>query len=842
MSEPKYRSLKNKRTGAVIDQVSDDDGKTWRETDTSVGDRALGEQIDAAGGIDEGPGMPRGVGDVPVQGALTSQGAFVPQAAAPARTEVPWYESLLRGAGEMASMNLGDEAAGAGAMLADTDDREYKSGRGFSAPVDEQRSSRTEGRNQYRADDAGAQGDNPLWYLAGQGAGLAGTAALPVGRAAGGATMLARAARAAPVAAGMGAIAGYGASESDEGVDQAFDALGGAEVGTVAGPIAGEVAHQVATKGAPIVRGAGNWLRGREANRVEAAHGPLAARRALEAADPESASGKYIRRQLSAGESPEALEAHARAVTDDVSAIAKHGDVIQSAETIAEKTRTAQRYMETDEVDPNSVVGHADALAAEAKQQIQDMLQGVAPGTDDYRLLKRLEKDFSEYDLQGGVQLPGNAPLPREAGARAGVMEGGVELPPYVGNEGSTMIPPARRARAGKPAAVEPEPAAEGATSDRPAISPPPPSDASYELAGNKWSRVDQLKRELQRKLKDVRFNSPEVEQLHALEERLRTSLEDPEMWGQGAAGYQQQVNRAWKDTLSLEQTRDLNPRREFMSDYRGLPSASERSFRSLPEGDLSAIHGTLERAGTPDGEQALWKLGEMADRRAKLGQALTDHIEPNPALRSRAAEQEQLAGRVRERVGQREGEARMAQAMTGAERNLPDPGLVDRALGWVMGLGEKAPGGVGTAMQIARPPGRTLGQRARVIGQLERQLEVNPSNSATRDALDRITSPIRDTGHARDAAAGTVGRLGAETGYRDDLDDALEQLQKRGKGQEIEEQIEEQLDTDPTLLGPFAQQLAQARDNGTLGVELHRLNSDETWRTKVRPALQQAR
>ena len=76
MSQPKYRSLQSE-DGTVVDQISEDDGKTWRETETSAGDRELDREIAAKGGLDAGPDMPRGMGDIPVTSEL-QPGQFYP--------------------------------------------------------------------------------------------------------------------------------------------------------------------------------------------------------------------------------------------------------------------------------------------------------------------------------------------------------------------------------------------------------------------------------------------------------------------------------------------------------------------------------------------------------------------------------------------------------------------------------------------------------------------------------------------------------------------------------------------------------------------------------------------
>lgn len=730
-------------------------------------------------------------------------------------------ESFFRGAGKSASMNLGDEASGFGAWLSDQvngTQTARATGRGADAPVSD-RSSYDVGAKGYRDDDREAELENPWAFGGGELFGLATTAALPVGKAIPAATWGARAIQAAKVASPMAALAAWGGSEDPTASGQAFDALGGAEVGALTGPLAGELTHQVLTRAQPLVRGAaeklGNMVRRGEANRIEAAHGPAARDLAMQAADPNSAAGKAQRALVHAGESPEATEAHARAVTGDVSKIAEHQDAIQAYETIAEKARVAQKYFQQDGVDPLAVSKSADDIATEVRQSIQEMLSGVQQGTDDFRLLKRIEKEVLEYDLR-----------------------------PFDAAQATPL-----------------------------------------DIAGNKWGRLDQIKREIQRKLAGVKFNSPEVEALHGLEERIRTDLENPSLWGEGAADMQVRRNRAWHEMLSLEKTRDVAPRSNFLTDYRGLPSAAEHSFQPLAEGDLPGIMSTFQGAGKPEGEQALWKLGEMADRRAKLGDALTDHIDPSPVQRQRAAEMQTSAGAIRNRLGQRTQEAEASNALSRTQQNLPDPGMGARFGEWLMGMGEKATPG-GSAIRQMAPAQRTLGQRARQIGQVENQLTANPSNQMASQALDRLAykvPPIKPPSGAKlsepstllnprnylknpeRAASLAAGRVSGEvpdlhpflrlgqvaddlvgsplqrTGV--DLDGALDRFQESGsksQGHQLEGTIREALAADPSVFGPYAERLKQAQSSGSIGAELLKLNADPTWR-KLRTRFQAA-
>jgi hypothetical protein len=184
---------------------------------------------------------------------------------------------------------------------------------------------------------------------------------------------------------------------------QAIDAATGGIVGGVTAPVIGETVHQAIRFGKPLVTGIAKWAGGKlasnEAERIAAAHGEDASRLALDAADPASQTGKAQRALVHAGESPEALEAHARAVTDDLTGIAKHGDAIEAYETIGEKARIAKKYFERDGVDPEQIAKHADEIATRVRQSVEEIRPHVSNGTPEAQLLGRIEKQIEEYSL-----------------------------------------------------------------------------------------------------------------------------------------------------------------------------------------------------------------------------------------------------------------------------------------------------------------------------------------------------------------------------------------------------------------------------------------------------------
>jgi hypothetical protein len=346
------------------------------------------------------------------------------------------------------------------------------------------------------------------------------------------------------------------------------------------------------------------------------------------------------------------------------------------------------------------------------------------------------------------------------------------------------------------------------------------------------------LKRSIDQITKSAKFRSREDEQLQAIQEGLRQDLERPQLWGDGAADLQVQRNRAYHSKLSLEQAKDLDPRRTVLTDARGVPSANENNYKPLHEGDLGGVLSTLKGAGKAEGEQALWKLGEVAERRAKLGDALTDHIDPNEVQRNRAAEMGRSATAIKDRLAQRTQEAEAAQALSRTEQNLPDPGMGTRALQWLAGKGEQT--GLGKAISDVSPTPRNLGSRARQIGQLENQLTQNPGNKLAQEALDRLSyridpaSPFKQ-GVANSMALGS-SREAATDASPNYVSDALktafrDQDQSKSQGHELEGTITQVLEQDPTALGEYAERLQAAKSNGNLGAELYRLSGDPRFR-----------
>lgn len=630
----------------------------------------------------------------------------------PIRVKTSGSEALARGAGAGASMGLGDEAAGMGAWLAGkVHPIARAAGRGVDAPLARinpgvadyvtARDQERDANKQAAADTAfDKEGMNPMFAAAtpdsmfgvGEAAGTIATAAAPIGGVAGkGATLAARAAPAAKAGAALGAVSGFGAGEGGAGEQLASTATGAA-LGAVAGPIAAEVSR-LGVHGA----GAARKYLGKTADRVltggpaarEVAYGsPELARKAEHLADP--LAGKAARAEATAGADPAVIATHERAsagklkeieqlssaASTDPEALAAadrlasgpearsaaygsheragmaemladpgsadgrrmraladlgadpavqdrhaqeiarratdlwdHGDVVKWHEDIASKKPVVRAAMHREGLDPRSVTTAADAAIAETAAMLDDMGGYVEKGTNDRTLINKLQREIREYSLK----QPGgdDADATRFAQQYHGQAHG----------------------------------------------------DADYDVAADRFMRLDQVKREFQKALDNAskQRGSAIIDQLRGVEEKLRTHLEDPQVWGQGASAFQQVRNRGWRERLLLE-GKDAAPDRMFLSDASGQSGIDPYRIKLI--GDQGKIAGIVRGAGKIENQKGEQSLLRWADREAGLLEALTQHTEADPDLLQRAARARQLATEIRELLGRRANEASAAAAV----------------------------------------------------------------------------------------------------------------------------------------------------------------------------------
>lgn len=235
---------------ATIDEMMAD-----LEAADSAGDAELATHIAGLIRAEEEKSKPHrervGAGEAGIRGAL--QGASFGWADEIASTVDAFLPAALRNetSAEAVAPNLSDVVAGtAGDTFAERRARALK---------------------WYRDRNARAAADNPVTYTGSQLAGGIGTAMVPAGVAAKGGTVLARALQGAKVGAGVGGVAGAGASEAEGAGGVLRDALGGAMFGGAIGgalPLAGAAikapfrtggatpaARQLMSEGVPLTTG-----------------------------------------------------------------------------------------------------------------------------------------------------------------------------------------------------------------------------------------------------------------------------------------------------------------------------------------------------------------------------------------------------------------------------------------------------------------------------------------------------------------------------------------------------------------------------------------------------------
>lgn len=628
------------------------------------------------------------------------------------------------------AFNWGDEIVGAGAAIADTDvgraaapyldylpfvdpatsfgDQEdlpgRQLGRGMAAPLDTRGAYELQ-RDRRRAEFDQAERESPKAFMLGQIATETASTALPWLRGAGAASkgkaafdVASRGKRIAQAAAAGGAAGGFsawGASEEVDPWEQAKDAAVGAGVGIVAGPLVGEGMHFIGT-GPVTPQRARGFLIDREAQRISAAHGADTARRALEAADPQSRAGARTRALILEADDPEALDDSTRRAFEQLTELGPPGELREGArrapELAQEITRTEPARVQrvADElaiVGPDKATleaarragdpGVADEYSSFVRQELDklgpdmELLQKAKRGNDPALLDQQTRKISDHYTriLEHADKIEAAETIHKKMEiARAYMQRDGLD--PLSGMETADALADELRQNVEEMLSHTVQGTDENRLLkrivpylyeyDQPIHMANP---SSYDFLAAKWARLDQVKRDLQKMLKNVKFTSPETERLHGFETQLRENLESPALWGEGAAELQRRRNRSWHHLLQLENTKDT-PGEWFTTDIFGEPAAKEHHYRARRRGDPSAIKPTLRDAAEVENEPTFWKMGETPDRRASHGYELVSHINPDPELQARAAEMQRSAAMIRDTMDERLIDARAAQTV----------------------------------------------------------------------------------------------------------------------------------------------------------------------------------
>lgn len=602
-----------------------------------------GALIDEELGIEEAtssspavPAAPKLVdADLGIEEASASSGA----APAAPRPNVSRMESFARGAQNTAGFGFDDEGSGLASKMFGEAPRTV--GRGIDAPRD-QRTDYEVGRDRAREEHRQAQEANPGTYFAGQVVGGAPASAVPITRlGAGGAQLLPRLASAAVNAAPLGAAYAAGQSEAKTPLGVTFDTLEGGLTSAVAAPVVSETVRKVVNVPQAVRKYVQGRTKGQE-EKLVSQYGPEGLQTARAVGDASEYSGvqpgkplpktasAQLRDQLKRANDPEALSQQAAELERQVA-----------------RVRSASRaYRE-----PIERAGSPERVQ-ELSRSITDRVSRIAKAADDIKW----EEDISQKGKLATKLMARDLVDPERVAESADVQVDGIgsrlaELSTYVepGTPDAGIV--RKLAREVKEYRLKPITGAEGE-----GVTP-------YQHAGEKFLRVDQLKREFQKALSGARSrrDSPILEELQALEKQLRTNLENEAVWGSGVSQLQRARNEAWRTRLLLE-SQDNNPRRLLLTDASG--KASQDEYRLLLEGDQASLHGIVKDAAEYTNEPRARQLVEWADREANLLQTLVDHIDPDPVLKRQAAASRRAANELRSLLEQRKGEAQAFTAL----------------------------------------------------------------------------------------------------------------------------------------------------------------------------------
>jgi len=395
-----------------------------------------------------------------------------------------------------------------------------------------------------------------------------------------------------------------------------------------------------------------------------------------------------------------------------------------------------------------------------------------------------------------------------------------------------------------------------------------------YVKASQRFALADQAKREFQGALASMDRSSPSIEAMHASEQRLRSLLESPDLWGPTTGAMQQERNKAWTSYLALN-TKDVAPGRTFLTDVYGEPSKRNMAYRPLQTGDEPALQEIARKAGTLEGKPEEWKLREYATRAADLGQALTTNPQaPNLALTALAQSQRTAAGNVAQTLDQRIAEKK-ASDMLGLVAGTPPkaPGMIEQAVKAVpsgmtagaglagIGMGQQGLGAGALALGGAAQGGKqffegsapaALAQRAQEIARLEAQAATNPLAKSQLDRMRGVPMPSSRLQQGAELVArqqaGTLAPQAAFTGRQ--LGDALQewqakapkqeakQISSESRGHDLGNTIEFAIERNPEKLGPYADKF-RGKSSQQISQILYQLSADPEWTKKYLPQFQ---
>lgn len=522
-----------------------------------------------------------------------------------------------------------------------------------------------QGRDRENAAHDKAEEEGPGSYLGGQIGGgiLQSGPALFTGPAAAG--WGSRALEAAKVAVPLAGITGFNESEEPNVLGRGMDALEAAEVAAVTAPVLGEVGHRIGKglgKGYDAVRrfvgleppkAGAPPIREDIRAQYDGAGGPR-----IEAADKLTAPGASELRKLAmAGGSDEVLEGHTQAMRERLDELARGSTSLgpdlndpKAQELAAARLRRDLEDLWPDQeqalrgADPQVIEQHARRAHEKVSQiwKATDVVKWEEDITSKGPLVSKLLKrdGFDPHQVQDEAQ--------RVAGNVADGLEG-LKMFAAEGTEDRNLITKLQK---------EASEFAMGSPSDMKWG-----FDSPYDEAGKVYLRLDEMKRQFQRRIASIREkrDSVIISEIEAIENMLRGHLEDASKWGDGVSALQQVRNRGWRDRLLLK-SRKGDPDRLFLTDATGAPSADE--YRPMSEGDPAGIARIIKNAGEFTGSNEIATLRRWAERESKLADALSDHIDPDPRWRAEAKLARRNADELLEILDTREREALAARGL----------------------------------------------------------------------------------------------------------------------------------------------------------------------------------
>ena len=385
------------------------------------------------------------------------------------------------------------------------------------------------------------------------------------------------------------------------------------------------------------------------------------------------------------------------------------------------------------------------------------------------------------------------------------------------------------------------------------------------EAAADRYMAADQVKRALQQMVK-VNPDSPAIDAARSMSDQVMNHLQDPDLWGSGPAANQARRNTAWREHL-------MNPKEHdaFLTET-GAQAASD-PYDKLRIGNIEGVEKTLQTAGKdldlPRSETAYLQspeasLRRMVDSKAKLGDALTDHIDPDPIMRAKAQRMGQLRSEINDILDTRVRQNMASEQIKRIENVPPQTDLLSKlpqvtkpVLG---GAGLGAAGaiaaghpGVGMAALAAAPLAYAADKieqstPAAYIGRIRNQVRLEaqaPTNPAAQKALDRLGVGwnLRPLAPAAEKSLETVGSPGYTAYTVDQTGQALRDWARSNpdkgegntRGQDSTQAVEYMLANNPEVFGPYLDQLRKSPD---VAKELFKLQSDPQWVKNVQPHL----